>query len=222
MAADTATGEAIASAYARLRADPSYQFDFTPTPHVSPPPGWLVRLFKAIAEVLHVSAPVLGYLVWGVVAAGVLLLVFAVWRQASGRARAAGPAPLNLHALGEAADKAAARAAVRLADADRLAAEGRYGEAIHMLLLTGVDEVERARPGRIRPAFTSRDIAALPELPPEPKGAFARIAAVVERALFGGREVDAAAWGACRDAYGALVRPEAWLAAGPAAAGAPA
>jgi hypothetical protein len=210
MAGDSATQGGFAAAYGRLRADPSFQFGFSAPPPTPRPPNWLIRALKAIGEMLHAASPVIRIAVWALLAAGVLLLVVVVWRQASGRARTAAAAPLNLHALGEAANKAAARAAARLAEADRLAGQGRYGEAIHMLLLTGVDEVERGRPGRIRPSFTSRDIAALPELPAEPRAAFARIASVVERALFGGREVDATAWRDCREAYGALVRPEAW------------
>ena len=210
MAGGTATAGGFATAYARLRADSSYQFAFSALPQMSPPPNWLVRLFKALAKALAVASPAIRIGVWVVLAAGVALLAVVLWRQARGRARVAAAAPLTLHALG--AEQAAARAAARLADADRLAAEGLYGEAIHVLLLTGVDEVERERPGRIRPSFTSRDIAALPELPPEPHAAFSHIAAVVERALFGGRAVDRTAWGDCRSAYGALVRPEAWAA----------
>ena len=49
-----------------------------------------------------------------------------------------------------------------------------------MLLLRSVADVESSRLGRVRPSFTSRDIAALPELGPEPRAAFSLIAGVVE------------------------------------------
>ena len=123
------------------------------------------------------------------------------------------PTPPTLSGLGASASDAAAKAAVRLAEADRLAAEGLYAEAAHMLLLRSVADVESGRPGRIRPSFTSRDIAALPELGPEPRAAFSLIAGVVERALFGGRPLDAEAWRTCRSAYDVLARPEAWATA---------
>jgi hypothetical protein len=66
----------------------------------------------------------------------------------------------------------------------------------------------------IAPSFTSRDIARLPDLPPEPRRAFGRIAEVVERAVFGGRPVAEAEWAACRQAYTEFAFAGAWAAAG--------
>ena len=155
--------------------------------------------------------------VWILLAFGAAAVLLALARQLISKpGRRGRSATLSLQGLGasaaDAARGAAKDAAVRLADADRLAEQGLYAEAAHLLLLRGVSEVESGRPGRIRPSFTSRDIAALPELPPEPRAAFAHIAEVVERAVFGARPIDAQAWRTCREAYGALVRPEAWTA----------
>jgi hypothetical protein len=59
----------------------------------------------------------------------------------------------------------AAVARVLLADADALAAKGRYAEAAHLLLRRSVQDIEGSRPRLVRPALTSRDIAAHPGLP---------------------------------------------------------
>ncbi len=205
------SGDAIAVAHARLLADRSFQFAWSGAPKPAPPPSWLVAVIRVIGHALRVAAPMVRIGLWVVLALGAVAVVVAVVRQFLITPGPVKATPLlTLHGLGASASDAAARAAARLAEADRLAADGLYAEAAHMLLLRGVADVENGRPGRIRPSFTSRDIAALPDLPPEPRSAFALIAQVVERALFGARPIDAEAWRACREAYGALVRPEAW------------
>jgi hypothetical protein len=212
MASGQAGVDAFAAAHARLLADPSYQFRWSaPPPAPRLPPSWLVHLLDAIGRAVEAAGPVIKWGLWGLLGLGALFTLYVVARQlvgpAQARSRAAGT--LNLQTLG--ASEAARRAEVRLAEADALAAEGRYADAAHLLLLRGVADVEHGRPGRIGPSFTSRDIAALPDLPPEPRAAFHLIAQVVERALFGVGSVDAHAWAGCRDAYGALVRPDVWV-----------
>jgi hypothetical protein len=88
-----------------------------------------------------------------------------------------------------------------LADADRLAGEGRYGEAAHLLLQRSVHHIAEARPEWLQPASTAREIAVLPMLPERARQAFAAIASRVERSLFALRELDAADWQAARAAY---------------------
>ena len=206
-----ASTDPIAAAHARLIADPSFQFAWSAPPKPPQPPSWLIALLKQIGHLLQAIAPEVRIGFWVVLGLGAALLVASLVRHfvvpTSRRNRST---PLNLSGLGASASDAAAKAVVRLAEADRLAAEGLYAEAAHLLLLRSVADVETGRPGRIRPSFTSRDIAALPELGPEPRAAFSLIAGMVERALFGGRPLDAEAWRRCRTAYGALTRPEAW------------
>jgi hypothetical protein len=62
----------------------------------------------------------------------------------------------------------------------------------------------------VRPALTSRDIAALPALPQAAKTAFTAIAAAVEASFFGARPLDALAFAECRRAYERFAFPEAW------------
>jgi hypothetical protein len=88
-----------------------------------------------------------------------------------------------------------------LADADRLAAEGRFGEAAHLLLQRSVNHIAEAQPDWLLPASTAREIAVLPRLPQRARDAFAVIAARVERSLYALRELDATDWQAARSAY---------------------
>ena len=97
--------------------------------------------------------------------------------------------------------------------ADALAAEGRFAEAVHLLLYRSVDDIAARRPGLVKPAITSRDLAASRDLPGTPRTAFARIARAVEISLFGGQPVDAGVWGECRAAYAELTVPKAWATA---------
>src|SRR5690606_8554198 len=97
-----------------------------------------------------------------------------------------------------------------LREADALAAEGRFAEAIHHLLLRSVDDIARRRPRLVRPALTARDLARAEAIPPAARGIFGDIAAVVERSLFGGRPVAADDWTHARDRYAELALAEVW------------
>jgi hypothetical protein len=88
-----------------------------------------------------------------------------------------------------------------LGDADALAAEGRYSEAAHLLLHRSIAEIDRRRPASVRKALTSRDIAALPAIPPSPAAAFRSIVAAVERSLFGRPPARRRRLAGCRAAY---------------------
>lgn len=196
---DGATPDRMARAHERMLADRTLQFDF---PAITPPrpPAWL----KVVGEVLEAIAPLLGYLFWIAVAAGVGLILFMIVREILTRtgvvaapARREMIAELDLRPTAE-------QARVLLADADALAADGRFAEAAHLLLLRRVQDIRDQRPGLVQPSLTSRDIAALPELPDGARGAFAAIAVVVERSFFGGRDVGADDWSLCRRTYEAF------------------
>ena len=97
-----------------------------------------------------------------------------------------------------------------LGEADALAAAGRYAEAAHLLLHRSIEDVDARRPDLIRKSLTSRDIAALPAIPDRPRGAFARIAMLVERSLFARRPLAEPDWRTCRTAYEQFAFAEAW------------
>jgi len=199
-----ARADEFARAHAAMLKDGRLQFKLTEftTPD---PPRWLDWLAKA----LEGAAPVLNIVFWSGVAVGVLLVCFFIVREVLAARR--DPDNSNRLRLGDEGWRPdLKKARVLLADADRLAAEGRFAEAAHLLLLKGVDDVGERRPGELKPALTSREIAALPQLPAQARSAFGTIAAVVERSLFGGRDVDQAAWTDCRQSYEALVFAETW------------
>ena len=102
------------------------------------------------------------------------------------------------------------KAKALLEDADRLAAEGAYDQAVHLILYRSIDDIEGRRPRLVRPALTSRDIASLEAVPGQAREAFTRIAQVVEASFFGGRKVGKDEFTACRSAYEAFAFPEAW------------
>ena len=86
--------------------------------------------------------------------------------------------------------KAAARAAVSesewvpsaqesialLEDADKLAAQGRFDEATHLLLQRSVSHISAARPDWVEPSSTARELAALPALSQTARAAYANFA----------------------------------------------
>jgi hypothetical protein len=223
-AADAARLEA---AHRALRADPDIKFQLQ---RVEPPkpPEWLVHFVNWLDHLLRPvgrafgwidsflpSAPWARIFLWTVIALAAVTLAIILWRGLrDGRwewpfrrraADSAEPAEEEWRP-----DEAPARA--WLEEADRLAGEGRYAEAIHHLLLRSVDDIARRRPRLVRPALTSRELAAAGAIPAAARDLFARIAATVERSLFGGRDVEASDWSAARGAYADFVLPRAWRA----------
>jgi hypothetical protein len=97
-----------------------------------------------------------------------------------------------------------------LEDADRLAQQGHYDEAAHLLLRRTCDQIRAAHPDWLHPASTAREIAALPALPGQARTAFAVIADRVEASRYALRALIEADWQAARAAYAqfALHGPE--------------
>jgi hypothetical protein len=76
-------------------------------------------------------------------------------------------------------------------EATRLAAEGRYAEAVHALLLAAIRHfAERSRVS-IQPSRTSRELVRLLPLGAEAREAFSDLVRTVELSLFGGAPVGA-------------------------------
>jgi len=81
----------------------------------------------------------------------------------------------------------------------------------HLQILTN-EEIARRRPRLVRPALTSRELAAAAAVPAPARDLFARIARLVERSLFGGRPVNADDWSGARAAYADFALPGTWRA----------
>jgi len=223
--------ERFAAAHRALRANPDIQFDLHRVPPPRPTPGWLRAIGEWLGNVLRPigrfldwlggflpDAPYARILLWAVLIAAALALGWmgwarwkeGVWRLPRLRRRR----PNTTEAAEEdywQPEVAPARA--WLEEADVLAAEGRFAEAAHHLLIRSVEDIGRRRPGLVRPALTSRDLARAPAVPPLARQLFAGIAAVVERSLFGGRAVDANDWAECRAAYADFAKTASWKAA---------
>ena len=212
--APDATEAALRAAHERLLADHSLQFDlpFVGLPTSSPPPDWVIAIARFIGAILKIIGPFLSIIFWGGLALAVGLLLYILVRSLMGadlslRRNKTKPTA-QAHPVEWRPD--ATRAKVLLEDADRLAAQGRFAEAAHLLLYRSIDDIHGFRPALVHPALTSRDIAELESLPGSARDAFGAIARVVERSFFGGREVDAAGFAECRKAYENFAFPQVW------------
>lgn len=215
-------GAEAADAFARdwraLRADADIQFAPIQPPEAPKPPDWLTELLEWLGELFSPIGDALGalgrllgvsgqVLTWLVLALGAAILAFLAWRLLSPyltrRRDAAEAVPDWTPDAGE--------ARALLEDADRLAADGLYDEATHLLLIRSIDQIAAARPDLLEPSSTAREIAALQALPNAARGAFASIAELVERSLFALRRLSADDWQAARAAYAefALAAPQA-------------
>jgi hypothetical protein len=214
------------AAHRALRGDSSLQFDLSPVTPPAEAPAWLRTLGhwvenifrpigRAIAWITNQmpDAPYARILLWALIVAALIFAVsMAVQRWRTGAWRLPG---FRRHvAVDTVAEEEwtpeAAPARRWLEEADALAARGEYAEAIHHLLQRSVEDIARRRPKLLRPALTSRDIAASDAIPSSARALFARIAALVERSLFGGRSLELRDWGAARDAYTDFALPKAW------------
>jgi hypothetical protein len=201
-------GGDFASDWQALRDDADIQFAPVKPPEKIETPNWLKQLseflgdlFSPVGDALSAIGRAIGVsgqvLMWVIVAIGVAILAYLVWRLVASyqlRRRDAEPAaPEWTPDAGE--------ALALLEDADRLAAEGRFDEATHLLLKRSVGQIAAARPDLLEPSSTAREIAELPALPQAARGAFATIAERVERSLFALRRLSADDWHAARAAY---------------------
>ena len=197
--------DAIALAHERLLREPGLQFEFEALPPPPELPEWLQAFLRFLAQL----QPAFEVVFWIAIAAVVALIAYFAGREILRHYRR--------QARGEGADQAVAdwrppvaRARALLSDADRLAAEGRFAEAVHLLLFRSIDDIEAKRPHAVKPAYTSRDILDLSALPMAARRALGSLVATVERSFFGGRGVDAAEFSACRRAYEEFAFADTW------------
>ncbi len=101
-------------------------------------------------------------------------------------------------------------ASALLGDADELAAQGRYAEAVHLLLFRSIDDIRKRRQGGVPKSLTAREIGGLAGLPGAVRSALSPIISIVERSFFGGHPVDAEGWAHARSSYEAFAFGEAW------------
>ncbi len=193
------------AAHKALVADKAMQFSLGPVPQFKPP-AWLKAL-KPVAEFLEFLAPFAKYVFWGVLALIVAAILYYIVRE-FGDLRWPWRKTEDDTEAEWVPDAAPARAL--LAEADALAAQGRFGEAAHLLLLRSVEDIEARKPTFLKPSSTAREIAGTLGLPEKARTTFALIARHVEASLFGGRDLDAGGWDQCREAYGRFALAGEW------------
>lgn len=88
-----------------------------------------------------------------------------------------------------------------LAEADRLAAEGRFSEAIHLLLLVAMQRLHRELGPRVAPAMTGREVLHLSSLPGATVAPLTRMVQLSEINHFGGRAAGEPDYRSARDDY---------------------
>jgi hypothetical protein len=203
-AAAKGAGAGPHEAWQALKRDSSLQFDFPDMPDSPPPPEWPRKL----AEFLAAHAGFFRILGWVLLAIIALAIAFFLirWLMRRGWARADLPAPHPAPAWQPSTEQAR----LLLADADALAAAGRHADAVHLLLHVSIQEIGERRPGLVRPAFTSREIATLPALSPMARRIFFEIALVTEKSLFGAQSLGAAEFAQCRAAFEQFLIPDVW------------
>ncbi|GAA0324426.1 hypothetical protein GCM10009087_38420 [Sphingomonas oligophenolica] len=224
-----AAADRFAAAHAALKADSSVQFTMPPAPQPPPPPQWLIdfghwigRMLRPIGRFFHwigsfmPDAPYARIFLWTVLAVAAVLLLWLVYQRLRHgewrlpRRRTARTAAVETVDEGWVPDAAPVRAWLR--EADALAEQGRFDEAVHHLLFRSIEDIAKRRPRLVRPALTSRELAAADAIPGPARDLFASIARLVERSLFGGRPVDAGDWASARGAYADFTLPGTWRA----------
>lgn len=138
-------------------------------------------------------------LLFGLMALGVGLAIFWLARELTGYQ---GDAPTSAE---DGDDEARPRdgpdrAVVErpLGDADELARQGRYGEAIHVLLLRTLQELARRLPERLPSSLTSREIVERVRMPDDARRALSVLVGAVEVSHFGAATPGAGDFQQCR------------------------
>jgi len=99
-----------------------------------------------------------------------------------------------------------ARGLDALAAADRLSHEGRFVEAMHMLLLQGLTDIREQLRETFADSLTSREILRGARLDPAGRTSLRDIIAAVERTYFGGYPAQAQDYADCRRSFDSLRR----------------
>ncbi len=205
------SGGSPPAGWEHLRADPEVQFAPVTIPDRPPPePSWLAKqidklfswlgdLLAPIGQALAASWWWLQWVLLGLVALFVVVLLVRLYDPAFFRFGKRNKAAATADVEPWRPDAATSQAL--LDDADRLAAEGRYDEATHLLLQRSVAHIAATRPDWVEPSSTARELAGLPALPPPARAAFSVIAGRVEASLFALRALERSDWEAARAAY---------------------
>jgi Domain of unknown function (DUF4129) len=160
-------------------------------------PDWLEKLFKFLKPGLKI----LGWLLLAglgvLIGYGLYQLVMSYVHRPRQNAEPSGAEHLI--------DIDATDAQGWLEDAESLAKQGRYGDAVHHMLLRAIDHLKR-RSGKVIPrAWTAREIQAQLPISTLARALLQLLVQTVERAHFAGRDISEADFIRCRDSYQQLL-----------------
>ncbi|MEM7327795.1 MAG: hypothetical protein AAF437_03585 [Pseudomonadota bacterium] len=210
------SAERVDRALAVLEADDELQ---TTRPEWNPDPAEFPEqqtrrpnaFVRAIAAFFRAIGGVLGYLLAAIILIAILAGLYMVFGESltlRGRQRDK-PAGTDVSNVPDLRPEAT-RARALLKDADALAAEGRFAEAVHLLLFRSIDDIQEKKSGIIGRSLTAREIGALGILPDWIRDALSPIIRIVERSFFGGQDVNESAWQVARSSYQTFAFGKAW------------
>ncbi len=191
------------------RVRPEWEPDPADVPEFKPSnPNPIVR---AIAGFFEAIGSVLGYLLAAIVIAAILAGLYMVFGESltlrrRQKEKTAAPDVSIMPDL----RPEQARARALLEDADALAAQGRFAEAVHLLLFRSIDDIQEKKTGLIGRSLTAREIGALDDIPNWIRDALAPIIRIVERSFFGGQEVTETGWQDARQSYQSFAFGQDW------------
>ena len=169
-----------------MLADPRYQRELPPhgvkgsTPPGLPGGGGGPISLPALGAAFSLARVILYVLL------AVAILLVVLWFAQTAARRRRGRPEDESQPVSEEESRRKAPADALLADASRLAAQGLYGEAIHVLLLVAMRQLAERSRVTLQESRTSREVARLLPLGPEARPAFAELVRSVELSLFGG------------------------------------
>ena len=186
------THEAVGRAVERVYQARDYQTEM-PQEESAPTfkPLVIPDIVREIIRIVFITLLVVG---------GLLLLFFLANALPTLRERlkrrAAGHDQIGATPIASDADRE--RLEIALGEADRLARQGAYGEALHLLLLYCLNEMRRRFGLGLPPSLTSREILGLSVLPEIRRLGLSVIVSAVEVSHFGGRPADETTYQLCR------------------------
>ena len=186
------TREAVGNAIERVYGARDYQ---TEMPQEEP-----VQAFEPLV-IPDIVKEIIRIVVITLLVVGGLLLLFFLFNALPTlkerlKRRAAGHSQVGAMPIASDADRE--RLEIALSEADRLARQGSYGEALHLLLLYCLNEMRRRFGLGLPPSLTSREILGLSVLPEIRRIGLSVIVSAVEVSHFGGRPADETTYRLCR------------------------